>query len=130
LAASLQLQHARNRHVIVHFFPTPPAGTGFGGDVESGTGISGGQRNDVSAETYWRRIRQVLTLWIGESDLPMGICMHRKAFFMHHPVMAPAQQCQIIQTGYAPICPVVDVVRINEPAAGTAWKPATVVPAL
>jgi hypothetical protein len=48
---------------------------------------------------------------------------------VYQSVMTPTQQYQIIETGFAAIAPVLDVVRINKPWLGAPGKATAVIPA-
>jgi hypothetical protein len=49
------------------------------------------------------------------------------AAFMDHTVMAPAKLHEVVEARLTAVCPMRDVVAIDEKLVGTAWKAATVV---
>ena len=56
--------------------------------------------------------------------------MNAKPTFMHQPVMMAAQQDQVMQGGFAPISPVMDVMGIDKAAAAATGETATPVATL
>ena len=68
------------------------------------------------------------TAFIAEQQLTGSRLLANKATFMYQPVMVPAQQYQVLQTGLAAIRPVPDVVTVYEMPVRTARETAVFIP--
>ena len=68
-----------------------------------------------------RRVQCLLTL-IPETDFPISRLLANKTSLVNQVVMMPAQHDQVIQTRFAAIGPVLNMVSIDKSGVGTARK--------
>jgi hypothetical protein len=48
--------------------------------------------------------------------------------FVHQPMVVTAQQHQVVEAGFAPLRPVLHVMRIHEPIVGATWEATVPIP--
>ena len=63
-----------------------------------------------------------------EIDLAVSRLLAGESTFVNKVMMVPAEQHEVVQTGFPAVGPVFDVMTIDETGVGTARKAATAVP--
>ena len=84
----------------------------------------------AAIEHAWKRSRlmQIVTCWTAKLDAAIRGSYASEPSLMHQTMMMAAKLYQVVETGFAAVGPVFDVMPVDETRVGTARKAAARVP--